>query len=263
MAGRPLSLVLQHVRGLAAAPDTTDAELLGRIAAGTVSGRLDWARKLLRRLERRGVSVSAGALAVVLAEQAAPAAPPAALAEAARRAGMSLAAVTPGVASLAEGAMPSLLAARVKLTAALLLLAGALAAPYLPASPPQEGPEVAQAAPGAAPAAPQPEEADEDAEPGLKDRAVARLEAVAPQRWVASWQANLDVNEQPAGPALGRLARELGLTVEATPAQRRALERPITLSLRGRSRLELVEEVCRRVDLYPVYPDNVTRTDLP
>jgi RNA polymerase sigma factor (sigma-70 family) len=406
MAGRPLSLVLQHVRGLAAAPDTTDAELLGRIAAGReeaafaavlarhgplvfgvcrrvlgdvqdaedafqatflvlarraasirrpaslaswlygvasrvaldaktraarrrlhewraaarpqgepadeavwadvrrvldeevrrlpekyraplvlhylegqtkqeaarqlgwaegiVSGRLDRARKLLRRrLERRGVSVSAGALAVVLAEQAAPAAPPAALAEAARRAGLSSAAVTPGVASLAEGAMPSLLAARVKLTAVLLLLAGALAAPYLPASPPQKGPEVAQAAPAAAPAAPQPEEADEDAEPGLKDRAVARLEAVAPQRWAASWQADLDVNEQPAGPALGRLARELGLTVEATPAQRRALERPITLSLRGRSRLELVEEVCRRVDLYPVYPSNVTRTDLP
>jgi RNA polymerase sigma factor (sigma-70 family) len=194
-------------------------------AEGTVSGRLDRARKLLRRrLERRGVSVSAGALAAVLAAQAAPDAPPAALEEAALQAGLGAAAARPEVASLAEGAVPALAAAGVKLTAALLLLAGALAAgtglaaQYLRASPPEEGPQVARAVAAEAPAPPPAEEEpDEDAEPGLKDRAVARLEAMTPPRWEASWKADLDVNAQPAGPVLSRLARELGLTSKRRP----------------------------------------------
>jgi RNA polymerase sigma factor (sigma-70 family) len=234
---------------------------------GTVSGRLDRARKLLRRrLLRRGVSLSVGAIAALLATPASRATVPAILREATRRAALSFgSASTPSVAgSLAEAVLRGVFVGRLKLGAALFLLVGALAsgmglaARYLPASAPAEqgrpAPLVARKAEEPPPPLPKPEERKE---PGSHDVAVAKLEAMSPERWEESWKSDLDVTDEPAGPVLRRLARELGLSIEATAAQERDLERTIRLKVRGRSRLEMVEEVCRCVGLYPVYSHDV------
>ena len=234
---------------------------------GTISGRLDRARKLLRkRLLRRGVSLSVGAIAAILAVPATRATVPAILREATQRAALSFgsASTASAAGSLAEAVLRGVLLRRLKLGAALFLLAGALAsgtglaARYLPASAPAEpGRPAPLVARKAEEPPPPPEELDEFEEPGIKDIAVAKLEALSPERWEASWKTDLDVTDQPAGPVLRRLARELGLSIEATAAQERDLERPIRLKLGGRSRLEMVEEVCRRVGLYPAYSDDV------
>lgn len=79
-------------------------------------------------------------------------------------------------------------------------------------------------------------------------------EALAPtdrEAFEATWKADLDVKDRPAGELLKELADEMGVELKTTPAQGRALARPVTLQLRGRSRPELAEEVCRRVGLYP------------
>ncbi len=92
--------------------------------AGTVSGRLARARDLLRaRLARRGLSLSAGVLTTLLGTRAAPAAGCPPLAES------TIATATAGtvsapVAALTEGVIKAMLWTRLKLTAAVLLVAG-------------------------------------------------------------------------------------------------------------------------------------------
>jgi RNA polymerase sigma factor (sigma-70 family) len=92
---------------------------------GTVSGRLAQARKLLQnRLARRGISLSAVLMGIVLAQQTAAAAAPALLVQAtiqAVAAPAAAASLSPAVASLA-GPAPALAAAKFKL--ALLVAAG-------------------------------------------------------------------------------------------------------------------------------------------
>ncbi|HEY7153344.1 MAG TPA: sigma-70 family RNA polymerase sigma factor [Gemmataceae bacterium] len=254
---------------------------------GTVSGRLDRARKLLRRrLLKRGIGLSAGFLASMDSTPSVLAMVPQALQESALRAAIGFAsspaaagAASTLVTSLAEAVLRGMFMTRIKFTVSLLLLAGLVAsgtgltAHYVagfassavqPGDPPSplahKGEEPAQNPPP--PLAqeqepPPPEEPDEFEEPGPKDIAVARLEAISPERWEASWKTDLEVIDQPAGPVLRRLTRELGLSMEASETQERDLERTMRLKLRGRSRLEMVEEVCRRVGLYPVYSDDV------
>jgi hypothetical protein len=83
-------------------------------------------------------------------------------------------------------------------------------------------------------------------------------EALAPidrERFEATWKVDLDVKGRPAGEVLKELAEAMGVRLVTTPAQDRALARPITLQLRGRSRRELAEEVCRRVGVYPGFEE--------
>jgi RNA polymerase sigma factor (sigma-70 family) len=102
----------------------------------SLSTRLGRGRELLReRLARRGVTLSAGVLTAALAHQAAPAAVPALLTLATVRAAGAVVsgnAAAAGVASrealgLAEGALKALPASRLKLLAALVVLAGVAA----------------------------------------------------------------------------------------------------------------------------------------
>jgi RNA polymerase sigma factor (sigma-70 family) len=102
-------------------------------SAGSVKGRLERGRELLReRLARRGLALSAVLCASLLPESAAGAAIPATLAGATVQAGMQFVAgqaagiVSAQVLSLTQGALHAMLWTKIKTTAALILTIGAL-----------------------------------------------------------------------------------------------------------------------------------------
>lgn len=106
-----------------------------RCPAGTVKTRLAKGRELLRaRLERRGLTLSAGAVAAVLAPEAVQAAVAPALADATLQAaalyvtGTAAGAVAAPVVSLMEGALREMLIARLQTMAAVLVLLAAFGA---------------------------------------------------------------------------------------------------------------------------------------
>jgi RNA polymerase sigma factor (sigma-70 family) len=103
---------------------------------GTILSRLSWAReRLRRRLTRRGVTLSAGVLALVLARHAAAATVPngltgialqTALLDATGRAAAG--AISARVAGLTEGVLKTMLLAKIRTTAAIALALSALIA---------------------------------------------------------------------------------------------------------------------------------------
>jgi RNA polymerase sigma factor (sigma-70 family) len=111
------------------------AQVLG-CPVGTVLSRLAWARERLRgRLTRRGVTLSAGALAAGLSQGAAEAAPPPALAGLTLKAAMGFAAgnaaaagVSAEVAALTEGVLRAMFMTKLRVLAGVLLTATVLAA---------------------------------------------------------------------------------------------------------------------------------------
>jgi RNA polymerase sigma factor (sigma-70 family) len=103
---------------------------------GTLSGRLTTARRMLaQRLARRGVALSAGALAATLSQQAATASVPTSLMVPTVKAAALLAAgettagiVSANVAALTEGMVKGMLMSKLKITAAILVVAGLVGA---------------------------------------------------------------------------------------------------------------------------------------
>jgi RNA polymerase sigma factor (sigma-70 family) len=106
------------------------AQHLG-VPEGTISSRLARARMMLaKRLTRHGVTVSAGALATVLTQQAASACVPAMLVATTVKAGGAFAfggAVSAKVAILTEGVVRAMLLTKLKTVTAMFLLLGIIA----------------------------------------------------------------------------------------------------------------------------------------
>ncbi len=125
-----LPVLLCYLQGLS----TEEAARRLGCAKGTVFSRLSRARDLLRRrLVRRGVGISAGALAAMLADNAfVRAAPPAALSEITIRMSLSFAAgptssaVSASLAALVEGVVRSMFLSKVKFVSIVLLMIGLL-----------------------------------------------------------------------------------------------------------------------------------------
>jgi RNA polymerase sigma factor (sigma-70 family) len=112
----------------------TNAEAAREVGCpvGTVLSRLAWARERLRdRLTRRGVVLTVGLLAALLAQAAAPATVSAALVEATRTAALlfaagSKAAVSAGAAALTQGVLRTMFLTKLKLVAAVVVVLGLL-----------------------------------------------------------------------------------------------------------------------------------------
>jgi RNA polymerase sigma factor (sigma-70 family) len=112
------AIVLCDLQGL---PRKEAARRLG-VPEGTLSSRLAAGRRrLAQRLSRRGVVLSAVALATVLAE-AAPAAVPSSLTASTMRAAVLTMAVSPTVTLLMKGVLRSMYLAKVKIVAGVVLI---------------------------------------------------------------------------------------------------------------------------------------------
>jgi predicted Zn finger-like uncharacterized protein len=79
------------------------------------------------------------------------------------------------------------------------------------------------------------------------------LKSVSLEQYQAAWQVDLNVQNEPAGEVLKKLAGELGLTLQTTTARNTALAKPVTVTLAQKSRLEAIEDVCRQIGLSPEY----------
>jgi RNA polymerase sigma factor (sigma-70 family) len=113
------------------------AQLLG-VPEGTISSRLARARTMLaKRLTRHGVTVSAGALAAVLSQQAATAHVPATLVCGTLKAAGAFAAggiVSAKIALLTEGVLKAMLISKLKSATALLVILGIMVLSYVVAA---------------------------------------------------------------------------------------------------------------------------------
>jgi RNA polymerase sigma factor (sigma-70 family) len=123
------AVVLCDLEGLPRA----DAAARLKIPEGTLSSRLAYARKVLAgRLTRRGITSSAGAIAVVLSREAIGSTVPRELVLLTARAAAKVASggvvppdlVSPSVSSLTDGVMKTMLAYRLRLMLGLVLVSG-------------------------------------------------------------------------------------------------------------------------------------------
>jgi hypothetical protein len=79
------------------------------------------------------------------------------------------------------------------------------------------------------------------------------------QQFAPSWQRNLDEQNKPAREVLQLLTNELGLKWYPTVNPLEELNKSVSVKMQDWSRLEAIEEVCRRADLHVEYsPNGVT-----
>jgi len=79
------------------------------------------------------------------------------------------------------------------------------------------------------------------------------VEAVSVDDFNAAWQTSLDVSSKPAIEVLRQLAGECALEVQEGGDVAGPLSQPVTIKLEAVSRLGAIEEVAKKVGLYPRY----------
>jgi hypothetical protein len=79
------------------------------------------------------------------------------------------------------------------------------------------------------------------------------LSAVDPSKIDAFWKIDFAAEAQPAGEVLMKLAEELGVKYDADSLDAEVAKTPVTVDLKGVSRLFVIEEVCRQIDGHPEY----------
>ena len=80
-------------------------------------------------------------------------------------------------------------------------------------------------------------------------------EAVTLDQFNSAWQITLRIENQPAGGLLERLVGELGLEFTAGKEQTASLQKRVSLTMKGRSRLEAIDGICRQIEMTPVYSE--------
>ena len=84
-------------------------------------------------------------------------------------------------------------------------------------------------------------------------RALAEFQSMSASQFEAAWRIDLQADQQPARVLVERLAAEMGLRIANSADHAAALDAPVTLQLRGVSRLQALESICSQVGLYPDY----------
>jgi len=92
-----------------------------------------------------------------------------------------------------------------------------------------------------------------DPSPKAADRENEALAPLTRDAFEAMWKSGVAADAKPAKDVIGQLAEDLGADVKTTPVQDKMLARPVTVSLAGRSRPDLLDDVARRVGLVPVW----------
>ena len=79
------------------------------------------------------------------------------------------------------------------------------------------------------------------------------MEAVTLDQYNSAWQVTLEIENQLAGELLRRLVGELGLEFKSSEDQAAALQKTVSLAMSSGSRFEAIEEICRQIEMTPVY----------
>ena len=79
------------------------------------------------------------------------------------------------------------------------------------------------------------------------------LREISPEQFEAAWKTDLIVEKRPAGEVLAELLAPMGVLPPSDTGDG-LLDTPVSVSLKGKSRLESIEAVCAQLGHYPEYP---------
>ena len=96
----------------------------------------------------------------------------------------------------------------------------------------------------------------------LDSEVLRPLEAVTLDQVKSAWLTTLKIENQPAGELLERLVGELGLEFIADKEQTASLQKKVSLAMKVRSRFEAIDEICRQIEMTPVYSEKKMRLQL-
>ena len=88
---------------------------------------------------------------------------------------------------------------------------------------------------------------------GRDKHAVAPLEAITLDEVQNAWKLSVDYQNQAAADALRDIAEKCGLEIFDQPKMKETLQRKVSVKLDDVSAVQVIEEICRQVDLQPRY----------